>query len=67
MPSRAPCALRLAGGERCLGPLADQAAFVLCEGCVEVEHEGVGIDPKLGHDEWDTLRSGSPRFIRVLR
>ncbi len=33
------------------GSLTDKPALLLSQGGVEVEHEGVGIHPKLGQDE----------------
>ncbi len=46
----------LAGGERGPRSFTDQASLFLSQGGIEVEHERVGIGPKLGDDEWNTLR-----------
>jgi hypothetical protein len=38
--------LSFAGGERGLGPLANQTALLLGKSGIEVEHEGIGIGAK---------------------
>jgi hypothetical protein len=39
------------GSGTCLGSLADEAAFLLGKGGVDVEHERISVRSELGYDE----------------
>jgi hypothetical protein len=41
-------ALSLPGGECAPGSFGDHPPFLLCQGGVEVQHEGISIDPEFG-------------------
>jgi hypothetical protein len=45
------CASSLPGGERCHGPLRDQAALLFGKGGVQVQHERISIAAQLSDDE----------------
>jgi len=49
-------ALRLLRGESHPGPLADQGAFLLGQGRIDVQHERVAIGAQLGDDKRHPLR-----------
>jgi hypothetical protein len=41
---------------RAARPLGDEAPLLLGQSRVEVQHEGIGIGPEFGGDEWHPLR-----------